>query len=203
MRLLTTVVMGGLLLCVGPALADTLCLVASPTQEELAKEAVRKCRPGDSLCGLAAVLVLTGTAAAKPSSGDPPAGRAIPQLSTTDGAPVELAAQPGSEADKLARQLMAREIARVHAEGTDPLVLIGMGRLKDADELLFVQLQSPGDCGSAGCSTVSFRYEGDQWIRIMDTVSGTVQIAQSRHRGMPDLIVNGNRLVWDGTKYPG
>jgi hypothetical protein len=94
MRLLTTVVMGGLLLCVGPALADTLCLVASPTQEELAKEAVRKCRPGDSLCGLAAVLVLTGTAAAKPSSGDPPAGRAIPRLSTTDGAPVELAA-PG------------------------------------------------------------------------------------------------------------
>jgi hypothetical protein len=110
-----------------------------------------------ALCGLAAVLVLTGTAAAKPSSGDPPAGRAIPRLSTTDGAPVELAAQPGSEADKLARQLMAREIARVHAEGTDPLVLVGMGRLKDAVELLFVQLQSPGDCGSAGCSTVSFR----------------------------------------------
>jgi hypothetical protein len=75
--------------------------------------------------------------------------------------------------------------------------------LNDADELLFVQLQSPGDCGSAGCSTVSFRYEGYQWIRIMDTVSGTVQIAQSRHHGMPDLIVNGNRLVWDGTKYPG
>jgi hypothetical protein len=155
-----------------------------------------------ALCGLAAVLVLTGTATAKPSSGDPPAGRATPRLST-DGAPVELAALPGSEADKLARQLMARDIARAHAKGTDPLVLVGMGRLNDADELLFVQLQSPGDCGSAGCSTMSFRYEGDQWIRIMDTVSGTVQIAQSRHRGMPDLIVNGNRLVWDGTKYPG
>ena len=49
MRLLTAVVMAVLLLCVGPALADTLCLVASPTQEELAKEVVRKCRPGDSL----------------------------------------------------------------------------------------------------------------------------------------------------------
>jgi hypothetical protein len=49
MRLLTAVVVAGLLLCVAPALADTLCLVASPTQEELAKEAVRKCRPGDSL----------------------------------------------------------------------------------------------------------------------------------------------------------
>ena len=156
-----------------------------------------------ALCGLAAVLVLTGAAAAKPSSKDPPAGRAIPRLSTTDGAPVELAAQPGSEADKLAWQLMAREIGKARADGADPLVLVGMARLNDADELLFVQLQSPGECGSAGCSTVSFRYQGDRWIRIMDTVSGTMQIAQSRHRGMPDLIVNGNRLVWDGMKYPG
>jgi hypothetical protein len=156
-----------------------------------------------ALCGLAAVLVLTGTASAKPSSMDPPAKRAIPRLSTTDGAPVELAAKLGSQADKLARQLMAREISRAHAEGADPLILVGMGRLNDVDELLFVQLQSPRECGSAGCSTVSFRYKGSRWIRIMDTVSGTVQIAQSRHRGMPDLIVNGNRLVWDGTKYPG
>jgi hypothetical protein len=155
-----------------------------------------------ALCGLAVVLVLTGMAAAKPSSGDPPARRA--RLHTTDGAPVELAAHPGSEADKLARQLMAPEIARAHAEGTDPLVLVGMGRLNDADELLFVQLQSSDECGSVGCSTVSFRYEGDRWIRIMDTVSGcTVRIAQSRHRGMPDLLVNGGRLLWDGTKYPG
>ena len=114
-----------------------------------------------ALCGLAAVLVLTGTAAAKHL----PAGRAIPRLGTTDGAPVELAAQPGSEADKLARQLMAPEIARARAEGSDPLVLVGMGRLNDADELLFVQLRFPGGCGSAGCSTVSFRYVDDQWIR--------------------------------------
>jgi hypothetical protein len=156
-----------------------------------------------ALCGLAAVLVLTGTAAAKPSPGASLSRHAISRLSTTDGAPVELAVQPGSEADKLAWQLMAREIARAHADGTDPVVLVGMGRLNDADELLFVQLQSPGECGSAGCSTVSFRYEGDQWIRIMDTMSGTVRIAQSRHRGMRDLIVNGNRLVWDGIKYPG
>jgi hypothetical protein len=157
-----------------------------------------------ALCGIVTVLVLIGSAAAKPTSGDPPAGRAIPRLSTTDGAPVELAVQPGSEADKLARQLMAGEIARARAAtGTNPLVLVGMGRLNEADELLFVQLQSPDECGSAGCSTVSFRYEGDQWIRVMDTVTGTVRIAQSRHRRMPDLIVNGNRLVWDGTKYPG
>ena len=45
MRLLTAVVMAGLLLCVGPALADTLCFVASTTQGELAKEAVRNAGP--------------------------------------------------------------------------------------------------------------------------------------------------------------
>ena len=50
MRLLTTVVMAVLLLSVGRTTsADTLCLVASTTQEELTKEAGRKCRPGDTL----------------------------------------------------------------------------------------------------------------------------------------------------------
>jgi hypothetical protein len=68
-----------------------------------------------ALCGLAAVPVFTGTATAKPSSGDTPPGRDMPRPSTTDGAPVDLAAHPGSEADKLARQLMAPEIARAHA----------------------------------------------------------------------------------------
>ena len=45
MRLLTAVVMAGLLLCVGPALADTLCLVASPTQEELARRRFENAGP--------------------------------------------------------------------------------------------------------------------------------------------------------------
>ena len=141
-----------------------------------------------ALSGLAAVLVLTGTVAAKPSTPEPCVQHSFPVLSTTDGAPVELTARPGSEADRLARQLMARELERARAHGEDPLVLVGMGRLNDADELLFVQLQSPGECGSAGCNTVSFRYTGDRWIRIMDTVGGTVsdrRFASSRYAG-PD-----------------
>jgi hypothetical protein len=154
-----------------------------------------------ALGGLAAVLVLTGMAAAKPSSGDQ--HRPFPVLSTTDGAPVELTAHPGSEADRLARQLMAREIERARADGKDPLILVGMGRLNDTDELLFVQIQSPGECGSAGCSTVSFRNVEGQWFRVMDTVSGGVRISSSQHRGMPDLIVDGNRLTWDGAEYRG
>jgi hypothetical protein len=157
-----------------------------------------------ALSGLAAVLVLTGTVAIKPSASERRVQRSLPVLSTTDGAPVELTARPGSETDRLARQLMPRELERARVHGEDLLVLVGMGRLNDADEVLFVQLQSPGDCGSAGCSTVSFRYTGDRWIRIMDAVGGTVRIAASHHRGMPDLIVGErNRLIWDGIKYVG
>ena len=77
--------------------------------------------------GLAAVLVMTGTATARPSSGGIHVERL--QLNTTDSAPVSLTAAPGSEADTLARQLMAHEIERARADGHDPLVLVGMGRL--------------------------------------------------------------------------
>lgn len=125
----------------------------------------------------------------------------MPRLGTTDRAPVALTAAPGSEADMLARQLMAREIERARADGHDPMVLVGLGRLNDAEEMLFVQVQSPGDCGSAGCSTVSFKYAGGRWIKVMDTVTGSVRIGASHHRGMPDLIVDGNRVVWDGARY--
>ena len=155
-----------------------------------------------ALGGLAAVLVSTVTAAEKPCYGRLRVERIMSRLGTTDGAPVEMAARPGSEADRLARQLMRREIERARADEPDPLVLVGMARLNDVDELLFVQLQSSGECGSAGCSTVSFRYTGGRWVKIMDTVGGAVRIATSHHRGMPDLIVeDGNRQIWDGTKY--
>ncbi|MBS0641172.1 MAG: hypothetical protein U1E70_29035 [Acetobacteraceae bacterium] len=153
-----------------------------------------------ALGGIAAVLVLTGTAAAG-SKSKSPGEQAFPRLSTTDGAPLELAARPGSPADQIARQLMAPEIAKARAHGDNPLVLVGMARLNDRDEMLFVQLQSPRECGSAGCSTASFKNVNGRWIRTMDTVGGLVRIAASRHRGMPDVIMDGNRLIWDGARY--
>jgi len=152
-----------------------------------------------AVSGLAAVLVLTGTVAAKPSSGNQRVERI--RLGTTDGSAVVLASKPGSEADRLARQLMAREIDRARADGADPLVLVGMARVNDEDELLFVQLQTPGECGSGGCSTASFIYMDGRWVRIMDTISGTVRIAGARHHGMPDLVVDRSHFVWDGTQY--
>ena len=154
-----------------------------------------------AVSGLAAVLVLTGTVAAKPSSGNQRVERTIPRLGTTDGSAVVLASKPGSEADRLARQLMAREIDRAHADGADPLVLVGMARVNDEDELLFVQLQSLGECGSGGCSTASFIHMDGRWVRIMDTISGTVRIAGVRHHGMPDLVIDRSHFVWDGTQY--
>jgi hypothetical protein len=110
--------------------------------------------------GLVAMHMLAGTAAASTVSPS-----VMPTLGTTDDAPVVLEARPGSEADSIARQLMAPEIRRSSAHGHKPLVLVGMGRLNDEQELLFVQLQSLDECGSGGCNTVSFKYEGDRWVR--------------------------------------
>jgi len=68
--------------------------------------------------------------------------------------------------------------------------------------MLFVQLQSASECGSAGCTTVTFRRSPAGWSRIADTVSGPIQIAEARHRGMPDLSKQGGgHMIWDGTKY--
>ncbi len=70
------------------------------------------------------------------------------------------------------------------------------------DVLLFVQPQSASECGSAGCTTVTFRRPAGGWHRILDTVSGPMQIAEARHRGMPDLIgQDGIHMIWDGSKY--
>ncbi len=141
-----------------------------------------------ALSGLAVVLALTGTAAAKPSSLESRIPRPHPALTTTDGAPVELAASPGSEADQLARQLMARELERDRQHGENPLVLVGMGRFNETDEMLFVQLQSAGDCGSAGCNTIAFQFTRGRWVRVVDTV-GSGRIGASSHHGRPDVIV--------------
>ena len=135
-----------------------------------------------ALSGLAVVLVLSGTAAAKPSSLEPRVPRPHPAPTTTDGTPVELAASPGSKADRLTHQLMAREPEKDRQHGENPLVLVGMGRLDETDEMLFVQFQSAGDCGSAGRNTVSFRFTRGRWVSVIDTV-GSVRIGASSHHG--------------------
>ena len=112
-----------------------------------------------ALVSFAAVLVLTEAAATKPATEGLRVEHMAPRQVSSHDVPVGLTAQPGSEADSLARQLMAHEIERVRAYGEQPLVLVGTARLGKAHEagVLFVQVQSASECGSAGCSTVSFR----------------------------------------------
>jgi hypothetical protein len=154
-----------------------------------------------ALCGLAAVVSVTGMAVANPSTG---IDRAHAASASRHGVPVVLASRPGSSTDRLARQLMAQDLASARRYGQEPLVLVGTARLGPGrhDEVLFVQLQSASECGSAGCTTVTFRRSASGWARIVDTVSGTIQIAEARHRGMPDLIQgDGSHMIWDGAKY--
>jgi hypothetical protein len=148
---------------------------------------------------LTAVLVLTGAVAAGSSltTSEPPAVAAKPVASV----PVALTAQPATRTDRIARLLMGRELAKARRTGEEPVVLSGMARLANSD-VLFVQLQSARECGSAGCDTVSFRKTHGRWVKILDTVGGTIRLAETQHRGMPDLIVKGAaKLIWDGARY--
>jgi hypothetical protein len=144
---------------------------------------------------LAAVLVLTGTVAAR----SPVTAKPLPAVAAS--APIALASRPGTPADHAARQLMARELAKPRHVGETPLVLVATAHLAKSD-VLFVQVQSNGECGSAGCSTVSFKRTNGRWMKILDTVGGTIRVAESQHQGMPDLIIKeSNRLIWNGARY--
>ena len=152
---------------------------------------------------MAAVLVLTGTVAARSTvtAQPPPAVAVKAAAKPIASVPILLAARPGTATDRIARQLMAHELAQTRRMGENPLVLTATARLANSD-VLFVQIQSNRECGSGGCSTVSFKKTKGKWTRILDTVGGTIRVADSRHRGMPDLIVkDSERMVWDGARY--
>lgn len=118
--------------------------------------------------------------------------------------PVILTQQPGTELDKRARQLNADDIATSRRHHDEPLVLIGSAPLstKKGEIALFVQLQSAALCGSAGCSTDVYLHTGDDWIKILDSVSGSISILPTSHRGMYDIVVDGSdRWIWNGKSY--
>ncbi|PYD61336.1 hypothetical protein CFR73_04255 [Novacetimonas maltaceti] len=126
------------------------------------------------------------------------------QAATERGATVILAQHPGTELDRQAHLLQARDLRDAHARGEHPVVLTASGPLSDhpGDMALFVQLQSPGLCGSAGCSTSVFLRRGTQWTQVLDSLSGPVRIMPQSHGGMHDLLVDdGDRWIWNGTAY--
>lgn len=123
---------------------------------------------------------------------------------TDHGATVILAQHPGTELDRQAHLLQAQDLGDAHARGEHPVVLTASGPLSDhaGDMALFVQLQSPSLCGSAGCSTSVFLRRGTRWTQVLDSLSGPVRIMPQAHGGMHDLVVDdGDRWIWNGTAY--
>lgn len=118
-------------------------------------------------------------------------------------APVPMAVQPGTPLDAIARQLVAQDLREAARRGEEPLVLSGTAKLGAPNDrpAVFVQIQSPRECGSAGCNTQVYVWKRDQYVRVLDGVSGEMAVAATRHKGMADLRAGSERYVWDGVKY--
>ena len=83
-------------------------------------------------------------------------------------------------------------------------MLVGSARLsvRPAAAALFVQVQSASFCGSAGCSTSAYLKHGETWTKVLDSISGPIQVSRRSHHGMYDLLVHGkDRWVWNGVAY--
>jgi hypothetical protein len=129
---------------------------------------------------------------------------ALPVLMAAGPTPVVLAERPGTDLDKAARALIAADLAEARRAGEIPLLLVGSAKLGAGPHdrpALFVQAQSPRECGSAGCSTSVWLWRNGAWKRILDGVGGTISVAPTRTRGMADLVTDATKYVWTGTEY--
>ena len=128
---------------------------------------------------------------------------AAPPAKPDPGVPVVLQSRPGTPLDAAARNLMAQDLHDSARSGERPLVLTGTAKLGAASDrpALFVQLQSPRECGSAGCSTVVYAWSGGRYQRVLDGATGRMTVAATRHRGMADLIADKEEYIWNGSGY--
>lgn len=154
-----------------------------------------------------ATLLLLAAAPAKPRPATPQPGMTEPGTPqpgmTQPGIPVTLQSQPGTPADAVARKLVADDLAAARSRGDTPLLLIGSANLGGAQPALFVQLQSPQECGSAGCSTSVYAFERRGWTRVLDGITGRLTVTNKRTKGRADLFSDDERYVWTGSAYRG
>ncbi len=120
---------------------------------------------------------------------------------TLPSTPVPLQSNPGAPADVAARKLATEDIAAARSRGDKPLVLTGWADLGGPQPALFVQLQSPQECGSAGCSTSVYATERGRWARVLDSATGRLGVSRKKTRGRYDLVAGADRFVWTGTMY--
>jgi hypothetical protein len=117
---------------------------------------------------------------------------------------VTLTPQPGTTLERTAGKLMASDVRAARHAHEKPLILVGSAKLGGSahSAALFVQVQAASLCGSAGCATSVFLPAGQGWRRVLDSVSGPIEVGTALHEGMHDLIVDGrDRWVWAGHAY--
>ncbi len=127
-------------------------------------------------------------------------GAAAPVKSLPSAA-VTLQSNPGTRTDATARTLSADDLAAARARNDRPLVLTARAALGGAQPALFVQLQSPQECGSAGCSTAVYSLERGRWQRVLDGATGVLKVSAKKTRGRNDIISEDDHFVWNGTAY--
>jgi hypothetical protein len=119
-------------------------------------------------------------------------------------ATVALTTQPGSELEATATRLVSGDLKQSRTDGDPPVMLVGSARLSThgGPAALFVQVQSASFCGSAGCSTSVYLKHGDDWSKVLDSISGPIKVSRHAHHGMYDLLVHGHdRWVFNGKAY--
>ena len=128
---------------------------------------------------------------------------AAPPARAPAATPVAMASRPGTALDAAARALAAQDLQEAAQAGERPLLLVGTARLSASAErlALFVQLQSPRECGSAGCNTAVYVWGAGRYQRVLDGAPGRITVAATQHRGMADLLVGEEQYVWTGTAY--
>ncbi|MDP9096866.1 MAG: hypothetical protein M3N26_10015 [Pseudomonadota bacterium] len=122
-------------------------------------------------------------------------------VKSTPGSPVMLQSNPGTKTDATARTLSAEDIAAARSRGDQPLLLTARAALGGPQPALFVQLQSPRECGSAGCSTSIFSFERGRWQRVLDSATGLLKVSAKKTRSRNDIISQDDHYVWSGTDY--
>ena len=127
-------------------------------------------------------------------------GAAAP-VKSLPSAPVTLQSNPGTKTDATARALSAQDLEAARARGDQPLLLTARVRLGGPHPALFVQLQSPHECGSAGCSTSIYSVERGRWQRVLDSATGLVKVSAKKTRGRNDVLSEDDHFVWTGSAY--
>lgn len=118
---------------------------------------------------------------------------------------VVLTPQPANNFSTIAYNLNKTDINFAVQHGEKPLILIGNANLsstKKPQTVLFTQLQSASLCGSGGCTTTAYLNRNNHWVKILDSVTGNIEIKKTSHKGMHDLIVEGSDVwIWNKTTY--